>query len=222
MGFFFNLFPPLFFCFCFSFFLKNFISITALAQTFKFLWVFLWIFPRTREFGGRNYGSVVASPPSPYPLLLKIKKKPASVYSGRKFPFSTQLYGASSLNSPSPIQQLCLWHRMGCGGIVRALMGEDHLKGSFRSVPCMESPLASPQLIEMTAAGLSFPSHTTPESWCLPSLIHRKDWRLEWEQRLLGLSGWGRKDCRVVDASGNVDSNSIQGSTSLRGHCQKH
>lgn len=48
------------------FFVENFISVTAPAQTFKFLWVFLWIFPRTREFDGKNHGSV-ALPPPPAP-----------------------------------------------------------------------------------------------------------------------------------------------------------
>lgn len=61
-------------------------------------------------------------------------------------------------------------------------------------VPCMENPLASPKLMEMAAegaaAGRSLPS---PESWCLPGVLHRKDWRLGWEQRLLGLSRRGEK-----------------------------
>lgn len=117
--------------FVFSFFLKNFVSITAPTQTFKFLWLFLWIFPRTGEFGGRNHGSVVASPTLPISSAPEDREETSPcVYSGRKFPFSTQLHGASTLNSPSPTQQLCLWHRVGCAGNASTLSSEDHLRGS--------------------------------------------------------------------------------------------
>lgn len=96
-------------------------------------------------------------PPSPYPLLLRIRKKQAPVYSGRKFPFSTQPNGASTLSSPSPTQQLCLWHGVGCGGIGRALKGENHLQRSWDPSSCVEDVLASPQLIEMAAEDLRTP-----------------------------------------------------------------
>lgn len=41
-------------------------------------------------------------PPSPYPLLLRIRKKPAPVYSGRKFPFSTQPEWSQYSKQPFP------------------------------------------------------------------------------------------------------------------------
>lgn len=136
-------------------------------------------------------------PPSPYPLLLRIGKKPAPVDSGGKFPFSTQPNRVRTLSSPSPTQQLCVWHRAGHGGIDRDLRGEDHLEGSWGPSPGMEDLLASPQLMvtpaEDSAAGYSLPAHTAPELWHLPGILHRKNWRLEREQRLLSLSGRGEE-----------------------------
>lgn len=87
----------------------------------------------------------------------------------------------------------------------------------------MRDVLAGPQLVEMaaedTAAGRSLPVHTTAKSWCLPSFLHWKGWRLGWEQRLLGPSGRGERRGQLVEASGNLDSSSTQGSTSPRRHC---
>lgn len=85
LGYFFSLFF-LFLCFCFSFFLKIFISITAPAQTFKFLWVFLWIFPRTGEFGGRNRGNVVASPTLPISSTPEDQEETSPCVFWRKIP----------------------------------------------------------------------------------------------------------------------------------------
>ena len=165
--FFLNLFFLFFyFSFCFSFFLKNFISITAPAQTFEFLWVFFCgSFLGLGNLAGETTAVWWPPSPCPYPLLLRIRKKPAPVYSGRKFPFSTQPNGASTLSSPFPTQQLCLWHRVGRRGIGRALRGKDHLKGSWVPFSSTEDLLASPRSMEMAAedaaAGYSLPAHST-------------------------------------------------------------
>lgn len=160
------------------------------------------------------------SPPSPYPLLLRIGKKPAPVYSGRKFPFSTQLHGASSLNSPSPTQQLCLWHRVGRGGIVRALMGEDRLKGSWASSRAWRTrwPALSSWRWQLKAQQQAAAS-PAPNRGASQASSTGKTGGWDGNRDYWASLGGGRKGCRVVEASGNVDSNSIQRSASLRGRC---
>lgn len=57
----------------------------APAQTFKFLWVLLWIFPSTGK--PRQFGAAPALAESPAPEQWE---EAVPVCSGRKFPFPTQ------------------------------------------------------------------------------------------------------------------------------------
>lgn len=113
--------------------------------------------------------------PSPYPLLPRIRKKPAPVYSGRKFPFSTQPDGARTLRSPFPAQQLCLQHRVGRREIGRALRAGGTSQGLMGSIRLHRRPAGQPlahgDAAEYAAAGSSLPAHITPSSWCLPGIL---------------------------------------------------
>lgn len=185
MGCFLNLFLFLFF-----FLFKKFhCNHSPSSDVQIFVGSFLWIFPRTGEFGGRNHGSVVASPTLPISSAPENQEETSPCVFWKKIPLLHPARWSQYSKQPIPNSAALSTAQGGTQRDWQGLEGrEEHFKGRWSPSAYIRGPAGQPSAhgdaAEHTAAGSSLPAHIPPNHGASQTPSNGK------------AGGWdGKRDC---------------------------